>query len=73
MDRKTRIKKIFQENLQRVRMERGWETKEVARRAGIATHHYRRYEVGERQPRLFMLVKLAGALEVELWVLFHGI
>jgi transcriptional regulator with XRE-family HTH domain len=63
----------FGENLLRVRQARKLSQESLAERAGIHRTQITLIESGRREPRLLTLVRLAGALEVDVSVLLEGV
>jgi transcriptional regulator with XRE-family HTH domain len=63
----------FGENLLRIRQARKLSQENLADRAGIHRTQISLLEGGRRQPLLETLVRLAGALDVPIDVLFEGI
>lgn len=63
----------FAHNLTRCRVQSKLKKREVAARANIDPSHLTHLERGDREPQLDTIVKLAGALSVELEELFLGI
>lgn len=53
------------ERLKKIRKLRGWTQSAVSQKAHINAALYRQYECGDRTPKLEALVKIAGALEVD--------
>lgn len=66
-------KRVFRENLKRLRVEQGWEMADVAKRAGISVRMYRKLEDGQTVPRLLTLIRLLRAFEVVPSELLRGI
>lgn len=63
----------FAENLHSVRQRRRMSQEELAARAGVNRTQISLMEGGKRLPRLDTLIKLAGALEVDVTRLTEGI
>ena len=62
----------FGENILRVRQARKLSQESLAERAGIHRTQITLIESGRREPRLLTLVRLAGALEVDVGTLLEG-
>lgn len=73
MRRTVDVAERFGENLLRLRQGRKLSQEELAARASVHRTQISLMESGKRLPRLDTLVKLAGALEVELPKLVEGI
>ena len=56
----------FSENLVKLRNDRGLSQKELSEKTGIAMRAYQRYEYGEREPRLSVLIALADFYGISL-------
>ena len=69
---KTELLKKFGQQLKRVREEKGISAAELGRLTFIDKPHITRLEKGGTNPTLTTLIKLAGALEVEIHELFEG-
>ncbi|WP_280412939.1 helix-turn-helix domain-containing protein [Nocardia asiatica] len=54
----------YRATLRRCRRDREWSQLELAKRAGMNVNTIRRFESGDREPRVGQLVALAEALEV---------
>lgn len=67
------VSERFAENLLRLRQRRNLSQEELAARASVHRTQISLMESGKRLPRLDTLVKLAGALEVEVPRLVEGI
>jgi transcriptional regulator with XRE-family HTH domain len=65
--------KRFGENILRVRQARKLSQEGLAERAEIHRTQISLIEGGRREPRIFTLVRLAGALEVDASALLEGI
>lgn len=52
------------ERIKKIRLEKGMTQKEIAESIGIATNSFSRYEIGEREPNLEMINRIANALNV---------
>ena len=60
---KTRAQ-ILGENLERIRKEKGYSRKQLAKYLGVNVDAIGKYETGQREPPLDKIVKLATALEI---------
>ncbi|HEX3736059.1 MAG TPA: helix-turn-helix transcriptional regulator [Solirubrobacterales bacterium] len=67
------VSERFGENLLRVRQARKLSQEGLAAQAGIHRTQITLLESGRREPRLLTIVRLAGALEVEVSMLLEGI
>jgi transcriptional regulator with XRE-family HTH domain len=67
------VAKRFAENLLRLRQARKLSQEELAARASIHRTQISLMESGKRLPRLDTLIKLAGALEVDVARLVEGV
>jgi transcriptional regulator with XRE-family HTH domain len=67
------LDRSFGPNLRRRRNERGYSQEELAHRADLHRTEIGLLERGEREPKLGVIVKLAGALAVSPNVLFEGL
>jgi transcriptional regulator with XRE-family HTH domain len=63
----------FAENLTRQRKATPWSQEQLAQRADVHRTRISKFENAQELPRLDTLVKLAGALEVDLPKLIEGI
>jgi transcriptional regulator with XRE-family HTH domain len=72
MDR-SRLCRHFGDNLKAVREEKGLTQEELADRTGLHLSAVGKHERGEREPRLFTVIKLAKGLEVPADRLCDGI
>ena len=54
------------QHLQALRRQRGWSQAELARRVGVAKNTITRLEIGNRQPSVDLLERLARVLRVSL-------
>jgi transcriptional regulator with XRE-family HTH domain len=59
------------ERIKKVRKQKGMTQKELADKLGITNNSLSRYEIGERQPPVDMLEKIANALGVQMWELLY--
>lgn len=59
-------------NIQKIRKERGFTQAELAKKAGISEISVRKYESGERRPKIETLSKIAIALNIPVADLFEG-
>lgn len=57
---------IFSKRLQELRKERKWNQEEVAEQCSLILRTYRRYEKGESEPQLSVLVKIADLYDVSM-------
>jgi transcriptional regulator with XRE-family HTH domain len=73
MQRTVDVAERFAENLVRLRQGRRLSQEELAARASVHRTQISLMESGKRLPRLDTLIKLAGALEVEVPRLVEGI
>lgn len=55
---------LFNENLKKARLERGYSQKEVAENIGVAKSTYSLYESGNREPNVETIKKIADFLEI---------
>jgi transcriptional regulator with XRE-family HTH domain len=67
------VSERFAENLARQRKATPWSQEQLAQRADVHRTRISKFENGQELPRLDTLVKLAGALEVDLPKLIEGI
>lgn len=56
----------FSEHLVKLRRQKGIKQREVAQALGISLHAYQRFEYGEQEPRLSVLIALAELYGVSL-------
>jgi transcriptional regulator with XRE-family HTH domain len=63
-------KKIIGKRIQELRKNRRLSQEQVAEKADISPNYLSRIECGKENPTLDMLIKLAHALEVEIWEMF---
>ena len=56
----------FSENLVKLRNDRGLSQKELSEKTGVTMRAYQRYEYGEREPRLSVLIALADFYGISL-------
>lgn len=63
------IRKVFAQNLRRVRRDRGFSQEELAHRAGVDRTYVSALERGVYSASITMLAKLAQELGVEPWQL----
>lgn len=54
---------VIQVNLKKVRLDKGMTQKDVAERLGCTPNIYSRYETGERQPSIDVLIRLSQIFE----------
>ena len=64
--------KSISENLRRYRKKGGYSQEKLAELTGISKMSIRRYEAGDRQPKLETLEKIATALGIDTWELCEG-
>lgn len=64
--------KLFSDTLRRLRLDREWSQRKLARVAGLRHSHISAYEMGSQEPRAQTLLKLAYALECTVDFLLHG-
>ena len=57
---------VFSERLVKLRDSRNLSQKEVAKEFGVVVRAYQRYEYGEREPQLSVLVRMADFYNVSL-------
>lgn len=57
---------VFSERLVKLRDSRNLSQKEVAKEFGVVVRAYQRYEYGEREPQLSVLVRMANFYNVSL-------
>ena len=57
---------VFSERLAELRDSRNLSQKEVAREFGVVVRAYQRYEYGEREPQLSVLIRMADFYNVSL-------
>lgn len=63
-------KKLIGKRIQELRRNQGLSQEQIAEKADISPNYLSRIECGKENPTLDMLIKLAHALEVELWEMF---
>lgn len=63
-------KKLIGKRIQELRRSQGLSQEQIAEKADISPNYLSRIECGKENPTLDMLIKLAHALEVELWEMF---
>jgi transcriptional regulator with XRE-family HTH domain len=56
---------MFGEALRRFRTERGWSQERLAAEAGVTLNYVGNLERGEQGPSLYVLIKLARALQID--------
>lgn len=59
-------------NLQRIRKKKGLSQAQLAKKAGISEISIRKYESGERKPKIETISKIAMALDIPVEELFDG-
>ena len=57
---------VFSERLVKLRDSRNLSQKEVAKEFGVVVRAYQRYEYGEREPQLSVLIRMADFYNVSL-------
>lgn len=57
---------VFSERLAKLRDSRNLSQKEVAKEFGVVVRAYQRYEYGEREPQLSVLIRMADFYNVSL-------
>lgn len=60
------------ERMRRLRLERGWQIKDLAKASGLDRAQVSKYEIGRYRPTGDALIQLADALEVTLDYLMRG-
>ncbi len=63
-------KKLFGRRLKSLRENKGWTQENLAERMDISSNYLSSIERGQENPTLDMLIKISGALKVEMWELF---
>jgi len=63
-------KDLIGKRIQELRKARGLSQEKIAEKADISSTYLSRIECGRENPTLDMLIKLADALEVEIWEMF---
>ena len=61
-----KLLKAFGKNLQRLRIEKGFSTRKFAYEAEISPSSLGRFEAGLSNPSLTTLLKLSGALQIDI-------
>jgi len=61
---------LIGKRIQELRKARGLSQEKIAEKADISSTYLSRIECGRENPTLDMLIKLANALEVEMWEMF---
>ena len=56
---------MFGKALRRLRTERGWSQERLAAEAGVTLNYVGNLERGEQGPSLYVLIKLARALQID--------
>ena len=64
------IKELIDKRIQELRKTHRLSQEQVAEKADISPNYLSRIECGKENPTLDMLIKLADALEVEMWEMF---
>lgn len=65
--------KVFGSTCRALRLRHEWSQDELARRSGIATQQYTRYERGEQQPGVLVALDIANALSTSVDILLRGL
>lgn len=63
-------KVLIGRRIQELRKEQGLSQEKFAEKADISPNYLSRIECGKENPTLDMLIKLASALEIEMWEMF---
>lgn len=63
----------FSDKIKRLRKQKGYTQEKLAEKTGLSKMSIRRYETGERQPKVEQLFKIANALEVPIIELLEGL
>lgn len=63
-------KELIGRRIQELRKKQGLSQERVAEKADISPNYLSRIECGKENPTLDMLIKLASALEIEMWEMF---
>ncbi|MBI4822938.1 MAG: helix-turn-helix transcriptional regulator [Nitrospirae bacterium] len=63
-------KEFIGRRIQELRKAQGLSQEKVAERADISPNYLSRIECGKENPTLDMLIKLASAIQVEMWEIF---
>lgn len=63
-------KRLLGQRIQEVRKGKGWSQEILSEKAETSQNYLSRIESGKENPTLDMLIKLALALEVEMWEMF---
>lgn len=66
----TAYKELFGTRIKHLREGKGWTQEFLAEKMDISTNYLSSIERGKENPTFDMLVKLSGALVVEMWELF---
>ena len=64
------LRKLFSRNIKRYRHMKGWSQEKLAEKMDISTNYLSEIETGKGWVSPFSLVKLANALEIEIFQLF---
>jgi transcriptional regulator with XRE-family HTH domain len=67
---KMKTKELIGKRIQELRKATGLSQEKLAEKADISSTYLSRIECGRENPTLDMLIKLASALEVEMWEMF---
>jgi len=65
-----KVKELIGRRIQELRKAKRLSQEKVAEKADISPTYLSRIECGRENPTLDMFIKLAGALEVEMWEMF---
>jgi len=63
-------KNFIGKRIQELRKRQGLSQEQIAEKAEISSNYLSRIECGKENPTLDMLIKLASALNVEIWAMF---
>jgi transcriptional regulator with XRE-family HTH domain len=64
------MRNLFSQNIKRFRQMKGWSQEKLAKKIEISTNYLSEIETGKGWVSPFSLVKLANALEIEVFELF---
>jgi transcriptional regulator with XRE-family HTH domain len=64
------LRKLFSQNIKRYRQRKGWSQEKLAEKIEISTNYLSDIETGRGWVSPFSLIKLANALEIEVFELF---
>ena len=62
---------MFGKALRRFRIEQGWSQEHLAAEANVTLNYVGNLERGEQGPRLYILIKIARALQIDLPILLQ--